>query len=333
MTFEARYVFNINEADIDLLIAEEYECNPSFRSWLLSQVNCKIALNEPPIFLGRSVSNYHGENDLLIVYRAAGNTKHAILIENKISAPPTAAQAERYVVRGDFGQAHGDWESFITVLIAPNRYLAQNKMKFDYLLSYEELIKIFDDIDDLRSAFKCRLIEAAIAKAKKPWVANPVPKLTAWFVDARNFAISEFPDLPLPEEGKGRSPTSKWITFYLSQFPMSRVGIEIKAHNGHVDLRFNGVDLGEMRRALAERLPSGADTVEAKSRKSCAIRLVHPRADMNMPFETQKDLVRHMMYDADRLLRFAREQHQVIMQLLGYGRLVASNAIQTAEFS
>jgi hypothetical protein len=287
--------FNVSEADIDLLFAEEYGCNSDFRAWFLSKLGGALRPVKPPLYIGRSISNHHGESDLLIIEESDGDTKTAVLIENKISATPTSAQSERYPIRGSFGISEGNWDSFITVLIAPDRYLSKSMMKFDHRVAYEELVEVVRRLGGSRAVFKCSLLSATIAKAKKPWAPNPLPELTAWFVKAREFAITEFPDLPLPIEGKGRSPTSKWMNFYLQEFPMSLVGIEIKPHNGHVDLRLKGADLGKLRRTFFGRLPPGADTVGVKSGKSCAIRLTRPKADVSSPFETQISLMRPIL--------------------------------------
>jgi len=311
-------VFNVSEADINLLFAEEYACNNDFRAWFLSKLGSAFDLLKSPLYIGRSISNHHGENDLLVIEQATQDTKAAVLIENKISATPMMAQSERYSMRGFLGVTEGDWDSFMTVLIAPNKYLVKSKMNFDCRVAYEELLEAFRQFGGARAAFKCYLLSAAIAKAKKPWVPKPVPELTAWFVKARAFAIAEFPDMPLPAEGKGRSPSSKWMNFYLQEFPMSLVSIEIKPHNGHIDLRLKGVDLGELRRTFSGRLPPGADTFGVKSGKSCAMRLSKPKVDVSAPFETQTSLMRPIMRDADTFLRFAREERSSIMSLLGY---------------
>jgi hypothetical protein len=186
-----------------------------------------------------------------------------------------------------------------------------------YVISYESVLAALgNDHTDSRAMFKRRLIGLAIGKAKKPFVQVIDPALSTWFAHAREFGISEFPDLPLPEE-RPRAPTSTWISFAVSDFLMSRVVIEIKPHRGHVDLRLMKVPLGEMRRSFSGKLPNGADTISAT--QSCAIRLVYPHADVRVPFETQRHLVRPMMAAADMLLRFAIAEKGPIDTLLGYG--------------
>lgn len=216
------YQFLLREADIDLVIAEELACNTNFRSWFFGQTGYENASDEAPLFIGRSVSNYHGESDILIVHRDNRGRKRAILIENKIAATPTRAQPERYSIRGEKGIADGEWELFVAVLLAPEKYLTNTTMQFDHKVSYEALLSVFGDESDVRARFKRRLIELALQRAKKPWVSTVDSDLTKWFVDARLFGVTEFPDLPLPEEAQGRAPTNTWILFSLREFLMSR---------------------------------------------------------------------------------------------------------------
>lgn len=142
--------------------------------------------------------------------------------------------------------------------------------------------------------------------------------VTEWFTEARRFGVTEFPDLPLPAEGRGRAPSNTWFVFYLKEFPLSRVGIEIKPSNGVVDLRLAGVPVGDLRRAIGAVIPNGADTEIASSGKSVAIRFQHPPADLAIPYAGQEALLRPMLASVDLLVRFASENKANIMRLLGY---------------
>ncbi len=301
MNFEKERHFLINESDIDLLLVEELHSNATFRAWFLSQTDARSGFDQPLIFVGRSISNYHGESDVLIIHFNGDNKRRAILIENKISATPTELQDDRYVLRGKQGIADQTWEEFVTVLVAPQKYLSEERMKFDHEISYEDILEhVVGEISDERKEFKRQILAAAISRSKKPWAPKVDPFITKWFSEAQKFCAVEFRDLPLPPENKGRAPTNYWFSFFLKRFPMSRVSIEIKPHTGTVDLRFNNVDLNSMRQAFDQRIPVGADTYEAK--RSCAIRFSHTPANVHAPFETQKDLLRPMMASA-RLLK------------------------------
>jgi hypothetical protein len=239
-----------------------------------------------------------------------------LLIENKIAASFTELQPERYRVRGNAGMNNGEWEGFATVLIAPELYLKDvPERKFDHRVSYQECEKALEGAD-LRAQFKRRIFLAACDKAKRPWDKIIDVALTGWFKEARSFAVGRFPDLPLPAEGGGRAPSSKWITFAVRGFPQSRVTVEIKPHNGVVDLRLSGVGIGDLRRELDAVRPGGTDTVVAG--KSVAIRALHPKVNIDRPFFGQEETLHPMLASADQLRKFAEEHKERIMRLLGY---------------
>ncbi len=306
---------DVCERDLDFVLAEEIECSQSFRSWFLVRTGAVPEKGEL-IRLGRSVSTQHGETDLLVVHGGANGLRRALLIENKIAASFMERQPERYRVRGDAGIRDGDWEEFATVLVAPTLYLKDvPEKKFDYQVSYEECEKALAGAD-LRAEFKRRIFRAACSKARRPWNKIVDLALTEWFKEARSFAVGRFPDLPLAAEGGGRAPSSKWITFAVRGFPQSRVIVEIKPHNGIVDLRFSGVEIGDLRRELSALEPDGTDTVVAG--KSVAIRTLHPKVNTDQPFFGQEEILLPMLASADQLRKFAEEHKEKINRLLGY---------------
>ena len=308
---------DVSERDLDFVLAEEIECSRSFRAWFLQKTSEPDQIHEL-LRLGRSISTRHGETDLLVVSRNGNGLSRALLIENKIAASFTPLQPERYGIRGKEGIDSGEWNAFATVLIAPERYLtgvAENK--FTQRVSYEDCEKALDGIDS-RTEFKRRIFRAACSKAQQPWTQRIDPAVTAWFVAARSFGVEQFPDLPLPAEGQGRAPSSKWITFVLKCFLQSRVIIEIKPHVGVVDLRLSGVRIGDLRRELGALIPDGAETHEAKSGKSVSIQTKHTPMDLEGLFWGQEMNLQPMLASADRFLKFAQDQRERITRLLGY---------------
>ena len=254
-----------------------------------------------------------------MVHGDGNGISRALLIENKIAASFTQFQPESYRVRGNAGIQAGEWTDFATVLIAPELYLKEvAESKFDHRISYEECEKSLDGVGS-RAEFKRRIFQTACGKAQRPPGPRTIdPEVTAWFVAARNFGVNEFPDLPLPAEGAGRAPSNKWITFAVRGFPQSRVIVEIKPHNGVVDLRFFGVGIGDLRRELETLKPSEAETHVAKSGKSVSIRTNHAPVNLGQPLVGQETILQPMLASADRLLKFAQDQRGKIMRLLGY---------------
>ncbi len=240
------------------------------------------------------------------------------MVENKIAAAFTHLQPDRYRKRGEEGRHAKKWDTYVTVLIAPERRLSDVRLEaFDCMLSYEEVLMILAG-DSARTEYKRRMIRAACAKSRIPWTKTADPNLTAWFSEARRYGVSAYPDLPLPAETEERAPSNKWFVFYLREFPQSRVLVEIKPHVGVVDLRFKGVRIGDLRRELGDQSPDGAETDEASSGKSVSIRIRHPSANTNISVVGQEVVLNKMFESANILMEFARARVPKIMDLLGY---------------
>ena len=115
----------VSERDIDLLLLEEIHVSERFRNWFIAQVcGPDVECNK---FRGAWHSMSHGqfgESDLVVRFVDASGGIVAILIENKIDAPPQPDQALRYWLRVDAGIEKAFWQTFRTCIIAPELYLA-----------------------------------------------------------------------------------------------------------------------------------------------------------------------------------------------------------------
>lgn len=202
------------------------------------------------------------------------------------------------------------------MLIAPQRRIVgRTPDSFDFRISYEDCEATIGGSGP-RADFKRRVLRAACRKARVPGTPKVDVGHTAWFAAARRFGTAEFPDIPLPAE-TGRAFNNTWLALVLSDYPLSRVQIEIKPQQGVVDLRFYDLRVGDLRREFPA-LPEGADTEQAASGKSSSIRMRHPPAGVRLPFEGQEVLLRPMLKGADTLMRLAKRHGKGIMMLLGY---------------
>jgi hypothetical protein len=306
---------DVSERDMDFVLAEEIECDQEFVCWLIGRTD-GVSAGAKVVRVGRSVVTRQGETDLLVVYSTPGGGTRALLIENKIAAPFTRLQAERYRIRGNEGVRDGEWSDFATVLAAPQKRIADKTSRvFDYQISCEECEAAVSGTGP-RAQFKRRALRAACQKARIPGIPKVDADHTAWFAAARQLSVAEFPDIPLPAE-TGRAFNNAWLSVILKDYPLSRVQLEIKPGNGVVDLRFYDVPIGDLRREFST-LPPGADTDQAKSGKSSSIRMRHTAANVRIPFEGQEALMRPMLQSADTLLRLAKQHRAGIMTLLGY---------------
>ena len=91
------FIEYVAERDIDLLLLEELHSSASFRSWMIAHVL------GPGFGAVAFVGAWHsltdpglGESDLVLLSKTPTGETIAILIENKIDAPPQPDQALRY---------------------------------------------------------------------------------------------------------------------------------------------------------------------------------------------------------------------------------------------
>ena len=139
----------INEPDIDPLMADAIRLNRQFRDWwttkLISDIHLERIIIVKPNFTREIESASHQskpgrETDLHIVFQDDMGSKHAILTENKIDAPPGPNQAKDYAKYAEWGKENHLWKSAVTVLIAPEGYLTRSiSNDYDQMISYEEV--------------------------------------------------------------------------------------------------------------------------------------------------------------------------------------------------
>jgi len=159
---ELKFVAKIAERDVDLLVMEEFTVSTEFCEWFSSRIFGE------PIFQSKigawhSVSDAQlGESDLIFLFEAVDGPRTAILIENKIDAPPQPQQGERYQLRGEKGLKEGYWEIFKTCVIAPSKYLSSSKHSesYDVEISYEEILAYFQSrrTRSDRFSYKARIL-------------------------------------------------------------------------------------------------------------------------------------------------------------------------------
>ena len=139
----------INEPDIDPLMIDAIRLNRQFRDWWTSKLIPDIHLERiiiiKPNFTREAEAASHQskpgrETDLHMVFQDDMGSKHAILTESKIDAPPGPNQAEDYAKYAEWGKENRLWKSAVTVLIAPEGYLTRPiSNAYDRIISYEEV--------------------------------------------------------------------------------------------------------------------------------------------------------------------------------------------------
>jgi hypothetical protein len=290
---ETNFLASIQERDIDLLLLEEFTVNREFIDWFAVRI-----LGEPVqgelIGAWHSVTHEFGETDLQVLFGAASGERLAFLIENKIAATAQPEQGARYQQRGESGVKKGDWDSYLSCLIAPAKYLssAAQTEKYDVEISYEELMAFFSSRQerDARFSYRATVLLHAVQKIRRGYQPEYDENMTAFVEDYYQYLNPRLANLGM-QEPKPRPKNSDWITFVPQGLP-PQLSLCHQLYAGKVKCMFPGE---------AERLTEFTDRFGAvlddsmvieTAGKSAAIVMTVPKIDPeNEKFETVRENV------------------------------------------
>lgn len=309
-----RHLFDrIEERDIDMMLLEEISCEPGFQR-LVSAMTLDPAFEWTFVQAANSISTVsHGESDLVAIFQS-GTRVGAVMIENKIAANFMREQADRYRRRGERGIADGHWTEFVTVLMAPKRYLAADLHGhvFDRHLAYETMLDWFRRPDaGRRGHWRAALLERACTGTKSTVYKRVVDEATtAFFIDYWGIATRDYPSSRMKRE-KDRPAKSTWVRFYPDIGLPGHVEVWHKAAETFaVDLQFARTRVEDLHAAAAQLIEPGM-AIEQRQ-KSAVIRIPSvPLSDVK-GCEAQEDDVRRGLDAAMRLVTFY-QQHRVIL--------------------
>ena len=282
----------VTERDIDLLVLEELITNPSFAKAFVAMAVPSLAADWS--FGGAWHSVTHpalGESDLIVIACAAEGHRHALLIENKIDAPPQPEQAMRYRRRGEEGVTSGDWHTFFTCIIAPKKYLGGtgDARNYDSQIAYEWIQDCLSasNSEAGRSGFRSQMLSQAIEQNRRGYTPKHDERVTAFWREYWAAVQGMFPDL-LMQEPVSKPAGSDWIDFRGGIVPAGYTILH-KLATGTVDLQtpFSSSDLASASELLALVLHEDM-TVDATG-KSCSIRLKVPQMDRFKEFSSQSE--------------------------------------------
>lgn len=93
---DINFIASINERDIDLLILEELTVSDEFLDWFSARLFGCTVYSAAAGAWHSVVAGDNRESDLLFIFLSQSGERIAILIENKIDAPPQPQQAKGY---------------------------------------------------------------------------------------------------------------------------------------------------------------------------------------------------------------------------------------------
>jgi hypothetical protein len=281
----------VTERDIDILLMEEFEGGSGFLDWFVSVTVGWPLAGFDVLGAWHSVSTDIGESDLLVLAHRPGRERLALLIENKVDAPPQPEQSRRYLRRGEAGLKDGEWQQFATCIVAPQRYLgaAANAEGYQYPVSYEDIAEWMraNLPPGRRTEFRLRLILAAIEQQRRGYSPKIDPVVTRFFSEYWELAENLFPELRFSQSG-ARPAESTWAEFRPARLPKGRQILH-KVHNGCVDLQLSGCGLhvDELTALNAALLRDGLEF--ARAARSAALRVAVPKMDVRGDFSTQRE--------------------------------------------
>ncbi len=243
---------SILERDIDLLLLEELSINPEFQEWFASRIFEEVIF-QTSLEVLHSVSSDLGETDILYLFESTDGSRIALLIENKIDAPPQPDQSARYRLRGEAGQRDGYWEEFKTCVLAPTKYLSTTNQtqSYDAEISYEEIFSFFQSRSSRsqRFAYKANIILEGIHKNRRGYQPIYDKPNTQFVQDYYDYVNPLYPELNM-QKPKPRPSGSTWITFYPESFT-ERIDLMHQVTAGKVKL-------------LIYALPEEHETIKAR---------------------------------------------------------------------
>jgi hypothetical protein len=311
---DLKFVSSVAERDIDFIILEELEVSAEFRAWFSTRVY------ETPVFK-KQIGAWHsvsdaklGESDLIYLFEAEDGSRKAVLIENKIDAPPQADQGSRYRQRGEEGGEDGSWDEFRTCIIAPRKYLGspRNSEIYDAEVSYEEIMAHFvgRGVQNARLAYRAKVIQEGIEKNRRGYQQKISEPMTNFVNDYVAYVRENYPDLCV-QDAKPRAEGSTWIHFYPKGKPKN-VQVLHQVDAGFIKVFLSGMvdQLEALREKYADK--PIADLEVQSTGKSVALAVPVPGIDpIKRQFSESLDHVSEAMSGLTELVALAKSRGDI----------------------
>lgn len=281
---ETKCIFNgLSEHDMDMLFLQLFAIDVGFTSLFLNAASFnEVEYSIDSIELSKTDSKL-GESDITVIL-TAGRKKVALLIEDKIDAIAMSEQAARYIKRGDKGVKKGEYDSFLSFIVCPQKYYdnSEEAHKYPHVVTYETIREYLKTKDSSLYRTYCQQIDQAIEKAKKPPKVEVDEHANRFFRKYKDYQEENYPELNLTTK---RDANGYWA-HYTTRF--GSVYLYHKIEAGFIDLTFNKAsDHIDELTIVAEWLRKhGFESVSAvKTGMAGALRVIVPKLNNQIPFE------------------------------------------------
>ena len=292
MTIPKFVIEKVYERDVDLLLAQSFLNDSSFKDIFLSAIGVR---GYDVVSVEHSLSDNEGESDLTIIL-SNGTHKIAFLIEDKIDAIAMPNQYQRYTKRGDKGIESLKYDDYFVFIVAPSDYLNSNleAKKYAYSIAYEQLADYYQNTN----TYGYQLILAALERKKKGYSVIEDKEVTEFWNHYYRYVKEHYPKLRMYEVTGPRGSNAIWPAFLL---PVKGVRIQHKSNKGVLDLEFSG--LGNKYQEFANIVNPDLDKDMRIERtgKSLSIRLEIPIVNFKQSFDIQSKEMKEILEKAMRL--------------------------------
>lgn len=305
------FVQSVSERDIDFIVLEELQVSAEFRDWFSSRVY-EYPTYKNEIGTWHSVCDSElGQSDLIFIFESVDGARKAILIENKIDAPPQPSQGDRYLKRGEKGLMEGYWDEFKSCVIAPKRYLDSSKHAemYDVEIAYEEIMSYFvaRRSADVRYDYRAKIIQEGIEQNRRGYQPKFSDEMTTFIMDYWDYIKDRNPNLGM-REAKPRPAGSTWVTFHPPNFP-KHISLAHQLTAGYVKLFFHG-KTQEFQEILDRYENSGLEGLKIQQAgKSVALSIAVSKINpLVASFDESKEAVTKAVDVVERLIQLANEK-------------------------
>ncbi|MFM0060627.1 hypothetical protein PQR64_33890 [Paraburkholderia phytofirmans] len=255
-----------------------------------------------------------GETDLLVVVEGVSGHRIALLIEIKLTAAFQPRQAERYAERGERGRRVGEWDEFMTVLVAPECYV-RHSIAFDWgrTLSIETATGWLADDPSTHTIFLTGLLQHATSKDILGREENPAA-MEFWRLYVE-YATEHFPGLEvqLVPSGRSKRVAPSWARFGSGALRNQVVRISHKGNASCIDLIVRNCPSGRLMTAVGPLLEDKMSVKQAG--RSAVVRVDVPRLWPQDAFDSQLDNIEAIFIAGERILRFCKLHRSILENL------------------
>lgn len=293
-----RYLANVAERDVDLLLMEEFHISDNFVDWFCREIGI---VNASPAGAWHSLSDTDGETDLLLRVVVDG-LRIAVLIENKVAAPEQDLQGERYHLRGIKSRETGKVDDYVTVICAPLRYLEglSATSAYQHRFPYERIAQWFEKQSGRRAAWRRQIMLEAIEQGRRGYTMAISASKTAFHFAYWELLRERHPKIHMAKPS-GRGNKSNWIILKGHDFPKG-VKMHHKFDQEVVEIGFEGRRVEDI---LAIKADWSDDIAVVQKGGTASLAIKVPAIDMDGGVEAQLSAIEDALCAAYRLMPYA----------------------------